>query len=38
MTRAVYDILGVSLDGKKELLEMYLSESEGGKVLAGFFD
>lgn len=31
VTRAVYNILGVSLDGKKELLGMYLSESEGAK-------
>lgn len=31
ITRAVYNILGVSLDGKKELLGMYLSESEGAK-------
>lgn len=31
IARAVYNILGVSLDGKKELLGMYLSESEGAK-------
>ena len=31
ITRAVYNILGVSLQGKKELLGMYLSESEGAK-------
>ena len=31
ITRAVYNILGVSLEGKKELLGMYLSESEGAK-------
>ncbi|RYE26083.1 MAG: IS256 family transposase [Sphingobacteriaceae bacterium] len=31
ITRAVYNILGVSLDGKKDLLGMYLSESEGAK-------
>ena len=31
VTRAVYNILGVSLEGKKELLGMYLSESEGAK-------
>jgi len=31
VTRAVYNILGVSLDGKKDLLGMYLSESEGAK-------
>lgn len=31
VTRAIYNILGVSLDGKKELLGMYVSESEGAK-------
>jgi putative transposase len=31
ITRAVYNILGVSLRGKKDLLGMYLSESEGAK-------
>ncbi len=31
ITRAVYNILGVSLEGKKDLLGMYLSESEGAK-------
>ena len=31
ITRAVYNILGVCLEGKKELLGMYLSESEGAK-------
>lgn len=31
ITRAVYNILGVSLEGKKELLDMYLSESKGAK-------
>lgn len=31
ITRAVYNILGVSLQGKKDLLGMYLSESEGAK-------
>lgn len=31
ITRAVYNVLGVSLDGKKDLLGMYLSESEGAK-------
>jgi putative transposase len=31
ITRAVYNILGVSLDGKKDFLGMYLSESEGAK-------
>lgn len=30
-TRAVYNILGISLEGKKDLLGMYLSESEGAK-------
>jgi len=31
ITRAVYNILGVSLDGKKDLLGMYLSQNEGAK-------
>ena len=31
ITRAVYNILGVSLRGQKDLLGMYLSESEGAK-------
>ena len=31
VTRAVYNIVGVSLEGKKDLLGMYLSESEGAK-------
>lgn len=31
VTRAVYNILGVSLSGTKELIGMYLSESEGAK-------
>jgi transposase-like protein len=31
VTRAVYNILGVSLSGTKELMGMYLSESEGAK-------
>lgn len=31
ITRAVYNILGVSLEGKKDLLGMYLSQSEGAK-------
>jgi len=31
ITRAVYNILGVSLRGTKDLLGMYLSESEGAK-------
>lgn len=31
VTRAVYNILGVNLEGKKELIGMYLSESEGAK-------
>ncbi len=31
VTRAVYNILGVSLAGTKELIGMYLSESEGAK-------
>ncbi len=31
VTRAVYNILGVSLDGKKGLLGMYLSEGEGAR-------
>lgn len=28
-SRAVYNILGISREGKKELLGMYVSESEG---------
>jgi putative transposase len=31
VTRAVYNILGISLAGTKELIGMYLSESEGAK-------
>lgn len=31
ITRAVYNILAVDLSGKKELIGMYLSESEGAK-------
>ena len=31
VTRAVYNILGISLSGTKELIGMYLSESEGAK-------
>lgn len=31
ITRAVYNILGVTLRGQKDLLGMYLSESEGAK-------
>lgn len=31
VTRAVYNILGVGLDGRKDLIGMYLSESEGAK-------
>jgi len=38
VTRAVYNILGVPLEGKKELLGMYLSEGGGRKVLAGRID
>lgn len=30
-TRAVYNILAVNLEGKKELIGMYLSESEGAR-------
>jgi transposase-like protein len=32
VTRAVYNILGVSLRGTKDLLGMYLSENEGAKL------
>lgn len=32
VTRAVYNILGVSLRGTKDLLGMYLSEKEGAKL------
>lgn len=31
VTRAVYNILGVNLEGTKDLIGMYLSESEGAK-------
>ncbi len=31
ITRAVYNILGVGLNGRKDLIGMYLSESEGAK-------
>jgi transposase-like protein len=30
-TRAVYNILGVDIEGKKEVLGLYLSENEGAK-------
>lgn len=30
-TRAIYNILGIGLDGKKDLIGMYVSESEGAK-------
>jgi putative transposase len=30
-TRAVYNILGITLEGKKDLIGMYISESEGAK-------
>jgi len=32
VTRAVYNILGISLSGSKELIGMYLSESEGADL------
>jgi putative transposase len=31
VTRAIYNILGVDLTGKKDLIGMYISESEGAK-------
>ncbi len=31
VTRAIYNILGVDLGGKKDLIGMYVSESEGAK-------
>jgi putative transposase len=31
VSRAVYNILGITLDGKKDLIGMYVSESEGAK-------
>lgn len=31
VTRAIYNILGVDLEGKKDLIGMYVSESEGAK-------
>jgi putative transposase len=38
VTRAVYNILGVSLSGTKELMGMYLSESEGaGPEIKSYF-
>ncbi len=30
-TRAVYNILGVDTDGRKDLIGLYLSETEGAK-------
>jgi putative transposase len=30
-TRAIYNILGIGLDGKKDLIGMYVSEKEGAK-------
>ncbi len=38
ISKAVYTILGVRLDGKKEVLGLYLSENEGGKFLATGFN
>jgi transposase-like protein len=34
-SRAVYNILGINTDGKKELLGMYVSESEGANFWLG---
>jgi transposase-like protein len=31
ITRAIYNILGVDIEGKKDLIGMYVSESEGAK-------
>jgi transposase-like protein len=31
VTRAVYNILAVNLQGQKDLIGMYVSESEGAK-------
>lgn len=31
VTRAIYNILGVDIEGKKDLIGMYVSESEGAK-------
>lgn len=31
VTRAIYNILGINLEGKKDLIGMYISESEGAK-------
>lgn len=33
--RAVYNILGINLEGKKELIGMYISENEGAKFWLG---
>ena len=34
-SRAVYNVLAVNKDGHKELIGMYVSESEGVQLLAG---
>lgn len=31
VTRAIYNILGVDIEGKKDLIGMYVSETEGAK-------
>ncbi len=33
LSKAVYTILGLNMEGKKEVLGLYLSESEGAKLL-----
>ena len=34
LTKAVYLVLGVPLEGQKELLGMWISENEGARILA----
>jgi transposase-like protein len=34
VTRAVYNILALNLQGQKDLIGMYVSESEGSQILA----
>ena len=35
VSRAVYNLLGINIEGKKELLGMYIAESEGAKFWLG---
>lgn len=34
ITKAVYTVLGMGIDGKKDILGLYLSQSEGANFLA----